>query len=378
MRCASLLLVGLISTLACTHQPTSVAAAKRLGPTEKWEFRTSKAIPMAHYDVSESSPAIADDGTIYVGGDHGLFAINPDGTERWLYEPPGPVTVSPVIGDDGTIWISSLGELNRVDPDGHGTPLVRSDYAKQVGIGFDGTVYIGTQQGLVEFGSPDRSNRMPLRGEHFAFTSDGRIYITDGPRPLELFLANDKDRGSLWVSGGDYTWPTDPAIAADGTIYITAATQLEAFAENGGGLWSVPADLPASPSIASDGTVYFGSRDNRLYAVNPDGSLKWMFTTRRTIESTPAISKAGFIYFGNEDDKLYSLDANGNERWEFATQGTVYSPTIAPDGTIYVQSADGKLYAIQDSEPNGGLDGQWPKLGGGLSNMARRLEQHGD
>src|SRR5579863_4210303 len=153
---AALPLIALMFTLACTRQPTSVAAAKRLGPTEKWEFRTSKAIPMAHYDVSASSPAIADDGTIYAGGDRGLFAINPDGTERWLYESRGSVTVSPVIGDDGTIWISSLYELNRVDPDGHGTPLVRSAFAKQVGIGFDGTVYIGTQQGLLEFDGSDR------------------------------------------------------------------------------------------------------------------------------------------------------------------------------------------------------------------------------
>jgi outer membrane protein assembly factor BamB len=48
-----------------------------------------------------SSPASAEDGTIYVGGDRGLLALNPD--------------------DNGTIWIASLAELNRVNPDGHGT-----------------------------------------------------------------------------------------------------------------------------------------------------------------------------------------------------------------------------------------------------------------
>jgi outer membrane protein assembly factor BamB len=31
--------------------------------------------------------------------------------------------------------------------------------------------------------------------------------------------------------------------------------------------------------VAADGTIYVGSEDNNLYAINPDGSQKWKFTT---------------------------------------------------------------------------------------------------
>ena len=35
----------------------------------------------------------------------------------------------------------------------------------------------------------------------------------------------------------------------------------------------------SSPAIGSDGTIYIGSKDYNLYAINPDGSLKWKYAT---------------------------------------------------------------------------------------------------
>jgi len=35
----------------------------------------------------------------------------------------------------------------------------------------------------------------------------------------------------------------------------------------------------SSPAIGSDGTIYVGSYDSNLYAINPDGSLKWKYST---------------------------------------------------------------------------------------------------
>ena len=42
--------------------------------------------------------------------------------------------------------------------------------------------------------------------------------------------------------------------------------------ETGGNVYS-------SPAIGADGTIYVGSDDNYLYAINPDGSLRWRFET---------------------------------------------------------------------------------------------------
>ena len=35
--------------------------------------------------------------------------------------------------------------------------------------------------------------------------------------------------------------------------------------------------VESSPAIGSDGTVYVGSYDGYLYAIKPDGTLKWKF-----------------------------------------------------------------------------------------------------
>ncbi|MEF8874652.1 MAG: PQQ-binding-like beta-propeller repeat protein, partial [Candidatus Thermoplasmatota archaeon] len=79
-----------------------------------------------------SSPAIGSDGTIYVGSrDTNLYALNPDGTEKWRFDTGNYVLSSPAIGSDGTIYVGTYdaklvavtGEhtLKLNDPIGQGT-----------------------------------------------------------------------------------------------------------------------------------------------------------------------------------------------------------------------------------------------------------------
>ena len=68
----------------------------------------------------------------------------------------------------------------------------------------------------------------------------------------------------------------------------------------------------SSPAISADGTIFFGSSNDRhLYAVNPDGTLKWKFTTGAilSIDSSPAIGADGTIYFSSDDGNLYAVGA---------------------------------------------------------------------
>jgi outer membrane protein assembly factor BamB len=43
--------------------------------------------------------------------------------------------------------------------------------------------------------------------------------------------------------------------------------------------------LASSPSIGSDSTIYIGSWDRNIYAINPNGSLKWSFTVGGSVTS---------------------------------------------------------------------------------------------
>ena len=105
----------------------------------------------------------------------------------------------------------------------------------------------------------------------------------------------------------------------------------------------------SSPAVASDGTIYVGAQDNNLYAVNPDGTQKWVFTGATDwIDSSPAVGADGTVYVGSWDNKLYALDAaDGSEVWSFETGSLIVSsPAVALDGTIYFGSSDGIFYAL--------------------------------
>ena len=84
-------------------------------------------------------------------------------------------------------------------------------------------------------------------------------------------------------------------------------------------------------TVAPDGTVY-ASADG-LYALRPDGTLKWKFAPGTThCASTPAVGADGTVYVGCRDDGFYALDpATGVKRWEFRAGGDVdSSAAVAP------------------------------------------------
>jgi outer membrane protein assembly factor BamB len=52
--------------------------------------------------------------------------------------------------------------------------------------------------------------------------------------------------------------------------------------------------------------------DKKLYAINPDGSLKWSFKTGYDVHSSPAIDSDGTIYVGSRDNRLYAIYGSGS------------------------------------------------------------------
>jgi len=76
-------------------------------------------------------------------------------------------------------------------------------------------------------------------------------------------------------------------------------------------------------------------------------ALRWRFLTSAAIESSPAIGTDGTIYVGSCDGSVYALYSDGRLRWSYRTGGAVHSsPAIAVDGTVYVGSLDGCVYAL--------------------------------
>ena len=83
------------------------------------------------------------------------------------------------------------------------------------------------------------------------------------------------------------------------------------------------------------------------YVGSQTSTLDWKFETGDSVVSSPAIAKDGTIYVGSADGYLYAISADGTLNWKFETgDSVVSSPAIATNGTIYVGSRDGYLYAI--------------------------------
>jgi len=273
---------------------------------ELWKYEFDGAI--------QTSPAIGNDGIIYVGGryerySYYLFAIYPNGTLKWRYYTDGLIKrCVPAIAEDGTIYIGAWDDcLHAVNPDGTRKWKfdADADIVSSPAIAEDGTIYFGT---------------MLPRNEIIAVNPDGE----------------EKWR----YSTGDVIM-SDPAIGNDGTIYIGSCDDyLYAMYPNGTLRWRYKTGdwVTGPPSIDDDGTIYFGSWDHHIYALYPNGTLRWKTIYGYGSDSNPTIGLDGTIYVPSATKLIAINPGNGEILWEFNLGGGSgkSSPAICADGIIYM------------------------------------------
>jgi len=74
---------------------------------EKWRFKCGEISGWV-----EGGIVIGDDGTLYFGDlDYYFYALNPDGSLKWKYKTGGHITSTPAIDEDGTIYVGSSSML---------------------------------------------------------------------------------------------------------------------------------------------------------------------------------------------------------------------------------------------------------------------------
>jgi outer membrane protein assembly factor BamB len=143
------------------------------------------------------------------------------------------------------------------------------------------------------------------------------------------------------------------ALATAASLCAQDGTQARSPHVSGGAILSTPA-------IGPDGTIYSGSRDRRVYALAPEGAVRWQFLTGDWVDASPALNASGdTLYAASWDGKLYALNtANGSKRWDYATGAYIASsPAVAADGTIYFGAGDSSLHALT---PTGTLKWRFP------------------
>ncbi len=237
-------------------------------------------------------------------------------------QPTAQVQSSSVVGSDGTIYVSDFqGNLFALQDPGSGSTLAvrwrfhlsgQSPLHGTPAVGADGTVYLGF------------STLGPATS-----TPKAMLYALQAP-------ASGSDPRTLWSADlGAARASFSPTLGPDGTIYaLNGAGKLFAVSPNGSVSWTanVGPSVVSSPALASDGTVYVACTDGKVYAVTPPsggasgGMSSWSFDLGKHLGPTPLVTASR------------PQGANGI--------GTFASPTIGPDGTIYVGGSNSNFYAI--------------------------------
>jgi outer membrane protein assembly factor BamB len=342
-----------------------------------------------------SSAALVADGTVYIGStDHFLYAFRADGSLKWTYETGNSLFASPAVGSDGTIYFGSEDrQIYAINPAGilKWAIPTKSVFTSSAAIGADGTIYVAGTGGDLTI--------LPL--------------CPDVIVQLSNFYALTPTGDIKWIISLSGIVNSSPAIASDGTIYIGTQGDLKFDRTNpcdqesifppsnanpglpsGGHLYAINPNgtikwdfhtlgvVDSSPAIGANGTIYVGShRSLKFYgenqsvlldqdsittgfitAINPNGTLKWFTDLFGDVDSSPAVGSDGTIYVGSDSFHVYALNAiDGRIKWLYPTRDKVKSsPAIAANGTIYIGSNDGSLYALN---PDGTLDSRFDTTG---------------
>jgi outer membrane protein assembly factor BamB len=190
---------------------------------------------------------------------------------------------------------------------------------------------------------------------------------------------------------------SSPSVGQDGTCYVGCRDRrLYAVDVNGALRWmfTTGGTIEAAPCIHPDGLVVFGSYDGILRAVTPGGTEQWSADLGAPVMTTPCVDDDGNVWVGDDDGRLHSysiagqrlarltisdllaaspvcidghvfvadgrLHGSNGTRVQLAAEPIVASGAAGPDGTFYVGSWDGFVYAVLDGQLlwNAPLDGQ--------------------
>jgi hypothetical protein len=202
------------------------------------------------------------------------------------------------------------------------TTLARSGYLEIFGSNFgsSGTVLI---DGIAAFTANWESTRIVAYVPEAATlaTVPVQVFNNSGPSNIvNLTVTARQPSGRVnwrFRMDGPYA-EVRPVIAADGTVYaVDVFNHLYALAPDGGLKWLVRGAGNKGVAVGADGAVYVAS-ESFIRAFNPDGTAKWTFVQnpRAFICLGVSVGPDGNIYsVGTQGMGVFSLTPQGALRW---------------------------------------------------------------
>ncbi len=201
--------------------------------------RSNPRDPKSPYPPSDVDPS-------YPVNGH-FIAVNPDGSLKWSVNTKGYVNSSPAIALDGTIYVGSH----------YATKAYGVDASTLIDVGSLTTGYLNAinPNGTVKwfkdlFGAVDSSPAVGLDGTIYVGSDDNHVWVLNPNGTVK------------WVSPTRDYVKSSPALAADGTIYIGSNDgSLYAFNSDGTvkSRFAIGGTVNSSPSIGPAGTLYFAT-----------------------------------------------------------------------------------------------------------------------
>lgn len=329
-----------------------------------------------------SQPVIGADETVYFGTDAGtVYALNPDGSEKWDYATDARVQCALTVSPENEVYVvDDLGSLHALDANGALRWVYSLDYYTGAAFGApilgpDGVVYYS------DCGEYTGSGGYDNPGQYHAINADGTLkwsHVFDSQMQMAATLREDGSTlvcsmlGYLHCFSADGTvrwesaFPTgafclSSALASNGDFYI-ASDGLKAIAQDGTAVWSIGAyaNTLGGPALAVDGTVYYSEKPDYtsdsswIRAISPAGAELWTTSVELpgALNSAVALSldAAGCIYCGSGSGLIYEFNPDGSLKQTFDTGRAMWVTPVAigADRTIYAGSCDGYLYAFGD------------------------------
>ncbi len=184
----------------------------------------------------------------------------------------------------------------------------------------------------------------PLEGEFPLFVNFDASASADPDGAITKYEF-DFGAGNGWMdydleSLAQFTYDAERAYSARVRVTDSVGTQ------------SISAEVVIG--LQNDWTMYGHDpqHTNRSMYVGPQTShARWSFATQGAMKSAPAIGFDGTLYVGSADGSIYAVSRSGALVWSYATgDGVVSSPALSAGGTLYVGSTDTKLYALDAAD----------------------------
>jgi len=288
-------------------------------PEIAWEYVTAGPL--------EGTPALAQDGSVYISARRVLLAFNESGELRWRHSNSGRITGGPYLTADGSILVAYHdGIVERLDPDGTTrweTEISGVLYGPSALFDADGFTYAlgssGTGSrwiiaidpaGDIAWESPEHQiSRLYsiVGGRIYCATQDYLLMVFNTDGIFQWYLPENPDVFEYFVGGtpqhGAYTLRVD---------YDSREVELLYYDDRGEMAWKEPVDVAAmtNPTVDRNGNAYILSSIRSAFVYTPEGEA--LETSFSHIESVaPGPENSTYIYGRDkEGTALFQVDSN--------------------------------------------------------------------